>query len=292
MSTRVTAQVWNNGSVGAFRLWTQEIHDAITAAGWVQTADTGQVTIASMALPGTTSTAAGYLIYRMDDALQATYPCYLKVEPASSASTTARPGLFLTVGTGTDGAGTITGIVGTRTHLTASITETATHSHYSSGSTGRFAMFVGITGSSASSANTFWYWSVSRFYDENGDPSGDGFLTVMVDKATSTTSRLRYQMTGCSAGDFGALTQQSNAWSHYPIEGGNVSGQAVGLYPFVPAVGRPYPPIWDLGLWIGGSHVPFNKIDFEINGNAFRWMAMENQITSMTNDPRVFMRWD
>lgn len=292
MSTRVSSLVWNNGSVGAFRIWAQEIHDAITAAGWVQTADTGQVTIASMALPGTTSTAAGYLIYRMADSLQASYPCYLKVEPASSASATARPGLFLTVGTGTDGAGTLTGIVGTRTHLTTSVTETATQQHYSSGSTGRFAMFSGMTGSSASASNTFWYWSVHRFFDENGDPSGDGFLTVMVDKSTSTSSRLRYQMSGRSGGDFGSLAQQTNEWPMYPIEGPSVSGQTVGLYPFIPNIGRPYPPIWDIGLWITNSHVPFNKLDFEINGKSFVWMAMQNQVTSMVNDPAIWMRWE
>ena len=86
----------------------------------VRTADTGQVNLEAMTAPDWTvaSTSMGYLIYRFDDVLQATKPVFLRIEffsfiwsQGNNGTGYQGQGCFhtrITVGTGTDGAGTIT----------------------------------------------------------------------------------------------------------------------------------------------------------------------------------------
>jgi hypothetical protein len=97
-------------SDAGFRTWGNELMTAlITTLGLTQTTDTGQ-----LAFPMTVTTrpaintAAGYYIIRFNDTLQSTVGVFIKVELGTFASATV-PGLWITVGTGTDGAGNITG---------------------------------------------------------------------------------------------------------------------------------------------------------------------------------------
>lgn len=90
----------------AFRAWALALREAVEDAGLVRTADTGQIDLTTVSAPAT-SAYAGYDIFRFDDAAQATDPVFLKVEYGKGTATT-RHALRLTVGTGSDGAGTIT----------------------------------------------------------------------------------------------------------------------------------------------------------------------------------------
>lgn len=90
-----------------FRAWGQAIHDQLIAAGLTQTSDTGQINLATVARPATSS-YGGYEIFRFNDAKQATEPLFIKFE-YGQASSANRPMLKCHTGTGTDGAGTLTG---------------------------------------------------------------------------------------------------------------------------------------------------------------------------------------
>lgn len=93
---------WNSDA--EFRADTLAIHNAIKAAGGlVQTADTGQTDFTA-----NTRAAGGYTVYRFDDAHQASYPLFLRIDWTATA--TSRPGLTFTLGTGSNGSGTITGV--------------------------------------------------------------------------------------------------------------------------------------------------------------------------------------
>lgn len=88
----------------------QGLHDALLAVGLVQTSDSGQIgTFAGLAVNATTT--FGYRVYRFDDALQASSPVFLKVSfklfyPGAAGSFSR---VEVSVGTGTNNAGTLTG---------------------------------------------------------------------------------------------------------------------------------------------------------------------------------------
>lgn len=114
MATVSLNTVIDHTSDAGFRAWANELMTAlITTLGLTQTADTGQLAFPMTVTtrPGT-NTAAGYYILRFNDTLQSTTPIFIKVELGTFASATI-PGLWLTVGTGSDGAGNLTG-AGTR----------------------------------------------------------------------------------------------------------------------------------------------------------------------------------
>jgi hypothetical protein len=92
-----------------FRTWVAAIIDQLTDIGLTQTSDTGQIDTATVAKPAGVATIQGYAVFRFNDSLQGTAPIYLKFEFGSGAASAALPIMWLTTGSGTDGAGTITG---------------------------------------------------------------------------------------------------------------------------------------------------------------------------------------
>lgn len=97
----------DNSSNANFDAWGLAIHNAIAACGWTQTTDTGQVNWGSN--PAVPSSSYLYEIWQPADALQTGSTKYfLKVEYGYN-STTIR--VQLSIGTGTSGAGALTGII-------------------------------------------------------------------------------------------------------------------------------------------------------------------------------------
>jgi hypothetical protein len=158
-----------------FRTWAQAFHDALTAAGWVNTADTGQINLATVAKPAAGNTAQGYEIWRMADAQQATLPCFMKIEYGSNGAAD-RPAIWYTVGTASNGSGTLTGQVGTRRQFGAALSKTAgtTLPTYFSGNTDRFSFVCNYD----SGGTSFYFaFAVERTADGNGTATADGIIT-------------------------------------------------------------------------------------------------------------------
>src|SRR6266478_9217496 len=104
MATSTGNSVNDNSSLANFKSWAQAISNAISGFGWVQTGDTGQVNWGSIAsVPSSTYV---YEIWKANDAAAATLPIYLKIEYGFSATV---PRIRMTVGTSSNGSGTITG---------------------------------------------------------------------------------------------------------------------------------------------------------------------------------------
>jgi hypothetical protein len=91
------------------RTFAQAIHDMLIAVGLTQTSDTGQANISTLIRPGANN-VSGYEVFRFNDTEQATLGCFLKVEYSSGAVTTS-PGLRLTPGTATNGAGVLSNAI-------------------------------------------------------------------------------------------------------------------------------------------------------------------------------------
>jgi hypothetical protein len=108
---------FNAPNDATFRAWGSLFRAAIEAAGWVQTADTGQVNWVTVTAPAA-NTNGVYEVYRLDDALQATDPVFLKVVYSRASNTNAGI-LRFQAGTASDGAGTITSAANTNTSVTA-----------------------------------------------------------------------------------------------------------------------------------------------------------------------------
>ena len=95
-----------------FNHWVNRFVDGLTAIGMVQTADTGQTSFGSplIPIPGT-NTDAGFQIWRFDDAQHAAgNPLICRFDFGTDA-TAGDAAIDITVGTTTDGAGTMTGSV-------------------------------------------------------------------------------------------------------------------------------------------------------------------------------------
>lgn len=105
MATSTFNYCWSNNTSGI-----KLVHDALLAVGLTQTADTGQLDLTTEpAYVATTGYVYGYTIYQWTDAYQSTYPIYIRVQWMNSSGTLTNiiPYPYITVGTSTNGAGTI-----------------------------------------------------------------------------------------------------------------------------------------------------------------------------------------
>lgn len=169
------------------RKWAQGVHDAFASCGLVQTADTGQAVISELEWPASGANAvAGYELWTFDDGLA---PVVIKVEYARSGSSGSHPAVGITVGTGSDGAGAVTGVMFPR-----AFSSTAT----SSGDSAEFPSYASGDGSSiniaawpgAISSLARWFLSIERQRDLNGDPLSGGLLIAFTN-ATLSNARIR-----------------------------------------------------------------------------------------------------
>ena len=165
-----------------FRAWGSGLAAQLAAMGLVKTTDTGQIDWATVLRPGV-STYAGYEIWRFNDALQATKPVFIKMEYGGSA-TVDRPNLRVTVGTGTNGAGTLTGQVGTTRVLAPTASKTAGTSlpSYSSGSTSRLNLATNLDSASAQFTMGLF---IERTKSVDGANTGDGIVTFGISGNTN-----------------------------------------------------------------------------------------------------------
>lgn len=104
MTTTLVSIDFLHTSDAQFQSWATAFKTALDAIGLTQSSDTGQLDPTTATRPSS-ETAAGYLMYEPDDAL--TKPKY-KFELGTGNSSNM-PGIWLSVGWSTDGAGAFTG---------------------------------------------------------------------------------------------------------------------------------------------------------------------------------------
>lgn len=125
MTTNAFSTVFDHSGDAGFRAWGSEFSASLAAVGLVQTADTGQINWVTVTRPAI-NTAGGYEIWRFADS---TY--YLKFEYGTGGVLTT-PQMWITVGTGSNGSGTLTGQLSTRSIFTALTPPTSTITAYPS----------------------------------------------------------------------------------------------------------------------------------------------------------------
>jgi hypothetical protein len=213
-----------------FRSWGTKVAAGIVAAGLVQTADTGQINWATVLKPTLANTVAGYEIYRFNDTLQATAPIFIKVEYGSGGGATT-PALWVTVGTSTNGAGTVNNsIISTRKQLDATTTSATSLQLLCSGGTGWFTLVVVNPATSSSFSVLF---TVDRTKDVTGADTADGVCTICSSAATG------YQYHLLPFGGAALPTAVTTPPYIFPSVGGlSIFGLDVGMSPPILFIGK------------------------------------------------------
>jgi hypothetical protein len=246
-NTATTSNIVDQSTTAHFNAWFNEVITALfTTLTLTQTGDTGQIsTGGSVAIPST-QTSAGYVIGRFNDTLQSTVPIFFKLEFGTGA-TSAGPQMWLTVGTGSNGSGTITGTtISTRGAVLNGSAPASTSTSYTS----RFAYNAtygiawmafklgGVTGGNAMGA-----FFINRSTDATGATTGKGVDVTVNSLATngsSTSGGVRQSLAFDTGAVIGATGTTSIAWGAWPMlttttsDGGNVSViPCFGAYPFL-----------------------------------------------------------
>lgn len=130
----------SNGSDATFRAWGSGVSSALTEVGWPKTADTGQIDWATVLYSTTANTDAGYEIRSNGSNI------FLKVL-YGSGNPASYPRIGFQVGTGSNGAGGLTGQIYTGIYLTANVS-TGTQYRCNFAGTADYlavALFIGIS---------------------------------------------------------------------------------------------------------------------------------------------------
>ena len=162
-----------------FQAWVQAVQAAIAAVGTLAyTSDTGMINSATVAVPAATNTSAGYEIYKFQDSLQTTAPIFIKIEYGVAGAVTM-PTMWVTVGTGSNGSGTLTGQVTTRQICSGQTNGTSgqTFPLYMCGQPSGIACMFGY-GVQASN-NSTCFWSVERTHNSSGVATADGIICAL-----------------------------------------------------------------------------------------------------------------
>jgi hypothetical protein len=190
----------NTSNTGYFQTWAAWVESVLTTiAGWTVTTDTGQTLPFSLTAPTAQFQKMGYRIYQMNDDFTVDNPIYMRIDYGSGFTANTLPGIgpgmWISFGTGTDGAGNLIGVLWSGQGWGAAGTPTVYSNNayqlniydtrnYASADNSRFVigMFVydfanpaGIFGSDQIC------FSFERTRDTNGDYTGDGILITYSD---------------------------------------------------------------------------------------------------------------
>lgn len=223
MATQIISTTFPLSSDARFRAWGLGLSDAFAAMGLVKTADAGQIDWGTVIKPVATQTVAGFEIWRFADSLQATAPVYLKIEYGTGSNASA-PSLWVTVGVGTNGAGTLVGpaTTTTRAYHSVAMGEGSIGLTYISGATNRLVFFAHL--GTAATTNTSMVLGIERTKDDTGADTAEGVLVFLT---TSSGSSWRQQVLFPT----GAGTQETTLGIIMPTVGTGANGVQIAVYP-------------------------------------------------------------
>lgn len=223
MTTVTYTSVIDHTSDAGFRAWGSELSTNLATAGLVVTADTGQINWTTVTRPGT-NTSGGYEIWRFADST-----LYLKIEYGTGGGATT-PQMWITVGTGSNGSGTLTGQLSTRNICTAQVAPASTvttYTTYLSRTADSFACLFKLN--ALSSAHPLGLMVIGKTVDGAGaaTTTGFGILRVVSSSAALSFQSVRIVATAvtytdsnnstCIPGTPSSSTASSGAFQAYEI---------------------------------------------------------------------------
>lgn len=269
MTATLSTIAWDYSTDAYIRAIAAAFFGNLSSGGMVQTSDTGQT--ANNAFPRTTAgnQVSGYQIWRFADSYQATVPVFIKFELVSS-TTNPCPGLAVTIGTGSDGAGAITGVLMARTVLTTG-SQSAAINHYFSSSTNRFAAAFGIGGQSG-------YYTILVAVERSKNPAtgADSNEGLIVHLITANNSSLSVYSGGYIPFTGSARAFQANATA-LVCKGQTtmLSGATIGLIPVTPlTITLPCNPGYNLMMYFTADISAQSQIPVTVYGTTHTYITL------------------
>lgn len=183
MTTRTYTSPLDHTTDAGFRAWGSELGVNLALAGLVQTADTGQINWGTAVRPGT-HTAAGYEIWRLPDS-----SLYFKFE-FGTAGGGSLSNMWITVGTGSNGSGSLTGQQSTRSVFFSG--------NVAASATTNYATYLSVTNNSLSIVFKMNSWSgsypmgvcvVGKSVDSSGAPTSVGFMVIRSNSSSGVSAQ-------------------------------------------------------------------------------------------------------
>lgn len=272
-----------------FRLWCTFVRDTFLL-GWIQTGDAGQMNFATVLTPAAGNTKQGYAIFRMDDALQATSPVYIRVDFGGGA-TAVTVGMWITIGTGSDGAGNITtkrfdgGATAAPTVTWGSSSAAASTSF---GSAANNRVHVGLF---ATTGTTQIIMNIERTKDSSGADTGDGLYFYY--NNTTNMNKMLYVVLGS------ATQPTAETGFQYVLSTNNPSsfGGEIGIAIPIPMKGYGQPPGYGLVIVRSSDFGSLSSFSVTMYGTAITYQQMGaltviNATGSADGTSRVAIRYD
>lgn len=183
MTTNTYTSVLDHTSSTGFRAWGSEFGVSMTACGLVQTSDTGQINWTTVNVPAA-NTAAGYEIWRFSDS-----SIYLKIE-YGTGSGTQLPQMWITVGTGSNGSGTLTGQTSTRNIWTSQLNPTSTTTTYTTymSATANFFSVCWKANGVNTGTSPAGIMVIGKSVDNTGTPTTTGYGVLRIANGTQYLS--------------------------------------------------------------------------------------------------------
>jgi hypothetical protein len=267
-----------------FRAWGVAFDAALTSLGLVKTSDTGQVDWNTATW--TANVVNGYEVWRFNDALQATAPIFLKFRFYRSGFGGVPPMLFVTVGTGSNGSGTLTGTTTAEVSASNNQNPATTYAvHYASMVNGKFSLAM-----APASGSNETFLLVHRTNDSAGDPTATGCIIVYRGNVTNALAWIT-----CINFVTPAVTQ-TQVQGYNAIQLGNLAATAIGTNYrgsiLVGAYPQALPHIGVVG-YIEGMYAQgatFKATPFGATEHTY--IAMQGSLVYLCSTQRIAFLWE
>ncbi|KLD65424.1 hypothetical protein [Dyella japonica] len=181
MTTASYTSTFAHAADADFRQWGSDFSAMLDQIGFPKTADSGQINWATVSRP-TIAAAAGYEVRHFNDSLAATAPIVVKIEFGSSGAVANNPGVWMTIGRGSDGAGNITGVMFGRTQMVAAgttiLSTTTAYPTYGCAVEGCVWWLLKGGGVNMGPSKGFFGVSIMRSADDSGAPTAEGVVVA------------------------------------------------------------------------------------------------------------------
>lgn len=285
-------------STGYLQSWVGPILQLLADSGWVRTSDTGQLELADMPAAAAGNTVCGNQIWRMNDSLQATAPVFVKFE-FGSGGCAGSYSLWLTVGSGSDGAGNITGIIQPKTRAYYSLTTSVTTASVfmGSGDNDRLVFFA-RSYISSNSVYLRFNFSIERTYDANGASTTVGVM-LAIRAGGSTGAAVLGAMDLFRVATFNGSQPATSTLIGAYVPGGTTwayDGNYVGVCPVAFFMGGPTNPSKNLMVYLNGDISPLVPVTIPCYGTDLKFMpigsALLSTVASTNANSSLLIRWD
>lgn len=287
MTTASNALAYNNTTDADFRAWGSAVSAMLATCGLVQTANTGQINWTTVAKPTGATTYMGYEIWRFNDSLQSTAPVFIKVEYGSGGTATV-PGMAITVGASTNGAGTISGaktaqLPGSATGSSAS---SSTGNCYASGDGSYLTLMLFPGYGPNNSSESTMACCIDRTRNADGTANGEGVLVIATAGRTSSPNAT-YHCVNFSGTIQGASIYNPPAPIPIDTVTSWVTGADVGLVPILPFTPKIHSPALGALLHRSADIVRGTDISVSMYGTTHTFKALGTWAGNCGYDPNV-----